>query len=473
MRSARVVALWIVPVASFAAAALGAAFAGRLAQMLRSLPNATETSHAEPFGIDEFDEVASFVQESAQVRKLHELAMRLTQFQDLRSLLGEILSAALAAVGAGKGTIELIEKAGVQHIHTQQGFWREEGDPSEWLPELRGMSESRKLIIIEDVERSPVLGTDARRGLLRAGVRAVQCAPLVTRRGARLGHITIYGASPWRPPENELRFLELLTRQAADLIEKVREEEELRAANQALSRANQDLSYFAFAASHDLQEPLRMVTTHAQLLVKEYAAHANQVAIDYVRHIVEGTAHMRQLISDLLAFTEIRAGGDNSAEAVDLNDVIESVRLSLKTSIDDAQAVIVAEPLPTIRAHAPHFISLFQNLLSNAIKYRGEELPHIRVSSIEHGNELQLSVADNGIGIDPEYHQQIFAPFKRLHGRKIPGTGIGLAICQRAVERYGGRIWVESEAGRGSTFHFTLPTVAVHSAGERADGAEH
>jgi len=465
MRDARVVALWMVPMASFAAAALGAVFAGRLTQMLHSLANEAEASRADPFGIDELDAVASVVQESAQMRRLHELAIRLTRLHDLRSLLGEILSAALAAAGAGKGTIELIEKDGVQRIHAQKGFWPDEGDFSGWLTESSAISESNEWIVIEDVERSPVLGTNARRDLLRAGVRAVQYAPLVTRRGSRLGHVAIYGASSRRPPETEQRFLELLTRQAADLIEKVREEEELRVTNQALSRANQDLRHFAFAASHDLQEPLRMITIYTQLLVKECAAHTNQAAIESAHYIVEGTAHMRQLISDLLAFTEIRGDGNTSAETVDLNDVIESVKLNLKSTIDDAQAVIFTEPLPAIRAHAPHFVSLFQNLLSNAIKYRGEAAPQIRVSFMEKGDELQFSVADNGIGIDAEYHQQIFAAFKRLHARTVSGTGLGLAICQRAVERYGGRIWVESDDGKGSTFHFTLPAIAVLSGG--------
>jgi PAS domain S-box-containing protein len=236
--------------------------------------------------------------------------------------------------------------------------------------------------------------------------------------------------------------------------------ESLRLANRALTRSNEDLERFAFIASHDLQEPLRMITTYAQLLVKQFESAAGGQAEMYVRNISQGTARMHELITDLLAFTEIRGEGDTPGEEVDLNRILDTVKLNLKAAIDDSGAVIAADPLPTIRGHAAHFIPLFQNLVSNAIKYRSERVPRIHIT-VEKHDGLHFALSDNGIGIEPQYHERIFVAFKRLHGRKIPGTGIGLAICQRIVERYGGRIWVESESGAGSTFHFTLPDAGV------------
>ncbi len=237
--------------------------------------------------------------------------------------------------------------------------------------------------------------------------------------------------------------------------------------NANLTRSNEALERFAFVASHDLQEPLRMITAYSQLLVKTHPGEFDKEAAMFVGNIVEGTKRMRELLADLLAYTEISAGpeGPAEAEAVDLNLVIENVRQNLKATIDENGAVITSDALPTLAAHKGHFVPLFQNLIGNAIKYRSEHPPRIHISVQKTDGQFRFAVADNGMGIDPEYHEKIFAMFKRLHGKKIPGTGIGLAICQRVVERYGGRIWVESQVGQGATFLFTLPTVAVYSAG--------
>ena len=242
--------------------------------------------------------------------------------------------------------------------------------------------------------------------------------------------------------------------------------QDLRQSNETLALTNQDLERFAFIASHDLQEPLRMITAYSQLLIKSYRGQFDEEASAFVGTIVEGTRRMRELLADLLAYTEIRARGEETPEAVDLNVVIEQVRSNLKSAIDDSRAEVTCDVLPTLRAQRGHFQPLFQNLIGNAIKYRGSSAPRIHVSVETVEGELRFAVSDNGIGIDPEYHKQIFEVFRRLHGKKIAGTGVGLAICQRVVERYGGRIWVESAAGEGSRFLFTLPTIAVKVAGE-------
>jgi signal transduction histidine kinase len=172
---------------------------------------------------------------------------------------------------------------------------------------------------------------------------------------------------------------------------------------------------------------------------------------------------MRELLADLLAYAEIGARPDQPAEPVDFNLVVEKVRENLAMTIAESGTVIRVGRLPVVRGFESHFIPLFQNLIGNAIKYRSEQTPQVDISAGRMNGFIQICVSDNGMGIAPEYHSKIFVAFKRLHGKKIPGTGIGLAICQRVVERYGGRIWVESELGQGANFIFTLPadTLAI------------
>ncbi len=276
--------------------------------------------------------------------------------------------------------------------------------------------------------------------------------------------------SPVQDPTGRITAASVVSRniteqvRAADRLARLNAD--LQRSNEVLALTNQDLERFAFIASHDLQEPLRMITAYSQLLIKSFPGQFNSEASAYVDNIVDGTTRMRELLTDLLAYTEIRSRDEEPLELVDLNAVIENVLQNLKASIDESGAVISSDHLPVVRAFRAHFQPLFQNLIGNAIKYRSEGPPRIHVSVQEVGGELRFSVSDNGMGIDPEYHKQIFEVFRRLHGRKIPGTGVGLAICQRVVERYGGRIWVESQAGHGATFFFTLPNVAVRVAGE-------
>jgi PAS domain S-box-containing protein len=232
---------------------------------------------------------------------------------------------------------------------------------------------------------------------------------------------------------------------------------ERKQAEKALRRANEDLNQFAFAASHDLQEPLRMITSYSQLLLKGYRGQLNGEAGVCVDFIGKGTKQMRELLSDLLSFTEVgAANGQWEHELVDLNLIFQKVTQNLTAAIDESAAIVTSEDLPQVEGEAAHFVQLFQNLIGNAIKYHGESPPRVHVTAELVNGERRFSVADNGIGIDPEYHQKIFGVFKRLHGKAISGTGIGLAICQRVIERYGGRIWVESEVDHGATFHFTL-----------------
>ena len=231
---------------------------------------------------------------------------------------------------------------------------------------------------------------------------------------------------------------------------------ELREAQEQLRRANEDLTQFAFAASHDLKEPLRMITSYSQLLVSGYRGKLDGEAELCVGFIVDGTRRMRELLDDLLTYTSV-TNVNEKAGALDLDQVFQEVNQSLKAAIEESGAVITSDPLPIVSGNRAHFVQLFQNLIGNAIKYRAERPLRIRVSAQRSDGQWRFSVADNGIGIAPQHHEKIFGVFKRLHGKHIPGTGIGLAICQRVVERYHGRIWVESAADRGATFYFTLP----------------
>jgi signal transduction histidine kinase len=227
--------------------------------------------------------------------------------------------------------------------------------------------------------------------------------------------------------------------------------------NEELRLVNDDLKQFAFAASHDLQEPLRMITNYSQLLVKGYRGQLDGEADVCVNFITKGAKHMRELLAALLSYTKVGEEQDEADEPIDLNLILSKVTDNLKTAIDESSAVVSWSDLPTVRGQDARFVQLFQNLISNAIKYRGEAAPQIAISAEHRNDEWCFAVSDNGIGIEPEFYQTIFGLFKRLHGSSVPGTGIGLAICQRVVARYRGRIWVESVMGRGTTFYFTLP----------------
>jgi len=225
-----------------------------------------------------------------------------------------------------------------------------------------------------------------------------------------------------------------------------------------LKRSNEDLEQFAYIASHDLQEPLRMVTRYVTLLRDRYQAHAEPKTQEFIGFALDGTTRMQELIQALLAYSRVDTQGQPFAPT-DCNRVLERALLNLKVAIDESHAAITLKPLPTLMADGVQLGQLFQNMIGNAIKFRGERSPEIQVTATQEADHWHFRVQDNGIGIAEEHFQRIFVLFQRLHSpAKYPGTGIGLALCKKIVERHGGRIWVESQPGHGSTFHFTLPT---------------
>jgi light-regulated signal transduction histidine kinase (bacteriophytochrome) len=241
-------------------------------------------------------------------------------------------------------------------------------------------------------------------------------------------------------------------------------EEKLQSTLEDLERSNKELQQFAYVASHDLQEPLRMVASYTQLLEKHLKDKLDADAKEFIYYAVDGATRMQMLIEDLLAYSRIGARG-KPLKPTDCNRVLRQVIGNLGVAIEENQAIITHDRLPTVTVDAVQMRQLLQNLIGNAIKFKGPEAPRVHIRAEQRPNEWLFSVRDNGIGIDPQYKERIFAIFQRLHSRQeYRGTGIGLAICNRIVERHGGRIWVRSELGKGSTFFFTIPAPPDRSA---------
>ena len=249
---------------------------------------------------------------------------------------------------------------------------------------------------------------------------------------------------------------DITERKAAQEALRQREVLEQRAAE--LKRSNDDLQQFAYIAAHDLQEPLRMVASYTQLLSKRYKGKLDADADEFITYAVDGAHRMQLLIRDLLAFCRVGTQGKELQETSS-EEALERALLNLKGAIQDSGAAVTHDPLPAVNADGTQLTQLFQNVVENAIKYRGAEPPRVHISAqMNESNEWVFSIGDNGIGIDPQHFERIFVMFQRLHGRdEFSGTGIGLTVCKKIAERHGGRMWVESDPGKGSVFYVALP----------------
>ncbi|HAG82998.1 MAG TPA: hypothetical protein DCL61_18015 [Cyanobacteria bacterium UBA12227] len=256
-----------------------------------------------------------------------------------------------------------------------------------------------------------------------------------------------------------LSLVQDITEQKETEAALVNNAELLRVLNEELVQSNRDLEQFAYVASHDLQEPLRTINSYTQLLARKYQGSLDAKADKYIKYIVEGTTRMQQLINDLLEFSRVGRNG-KPLQPTACDGVISQVLDHLKIAIAQNNAVVTYESLPTVMGDRTQLIQLFQNLIGNGIKFRGEKPPQVHISATHQGNEWVFTVRDNGIGIESEYFDRIFTIFQRLCSRyEYSGNGIGLAICKKIVERHGGHIWVDSELGVGTSFHFTIPCV--------------
>lgn len=282
---------------------------------------------------------------------------------------------------------------------------------------------------------------------LKAGERVDHFETLRRRKDGTLLNISLT-ISPVRDENGKIIGASKIAR---DITQQKRAEAEIR-------RANQDLEQFAFSASHDLQEPLRSVKIYSDLLAQRYRAKLDGQALEFLDFLRGGAMRMESLVSDLLAYTQVSKRVEGS-ETADANAALAMVLKGIAGSISESGARISSDPLPEVPMHGAHLQQLLQNLIGNAIKYRSpERTPEIHVAAQLEGDGWTFNVTDNGIGIAPAYKEKVFGLFKRLHtSEEYSGTGIGLAICQRIVDQYNGRIWVESEPGRGSAFRFTIP----------------
>jgi PAS domain S-box-containing protein len=259
--------------------------------------------------------------------------------------------------------------------------------------------------------------------------------------------------SPLESPEGIL-----VTAAIRDISARKKSEAHLVKTVEELKRSNNELEHFAYVASHDLQEPLRMVASYTQLLAKRYTGRLDSDADEFIAFAVDGAERMQGLIQDLLAYSRVGTG-DKPLREISSEDALQIALTNLRATVEESGAVVTHDSLPAITSDATQLTHVFQNLIGNAIKYRSAAVPRVHVALANRGsNEWTFSVRDNGMGIDPQYFERIFVLFQRLHGREeYKGTGIGLAICKKMLERLGGRIWVESQPQQGSTFYFTLP----------------
>jgi signal transduction histidine kinase len=300
---------------------------------------------------------------------------------------------------------------------------------------------------------------------LRTGFRSMISVPLISKDQV-IGGLNLRSFKPNAYTERDLKIAGDIGIQIAGTVansllfaERKRMEVALREKTEKLARSNEDLEQFAYVASHDLQEPLRMVTSYVQLLSKRYGGKLDADANEFIDFAVDGAVRMRKLINDLLTYSRVGTQGKELSPTDSEAALAQSVK-DLEVTIEENGAFVTHDPLPTVMADRPQLGQLFQNLIGNAIKFRGTEPPRVHISASRNGKGWIFSVRDNGIGVAPEYSERIFIIFQRLHGRQeYAGTGIGLAICKKIVERHGGHIWVESDLGKGATFCFSLPAV--------------
>lgn len=312
-------------------------------------------------------------------------------------------------------------------------------------------------VIVSDIATDP-LWAEYRDAALAHGLAACWSTPILTVDGRVLGTFALYYTHSHEPEPREQQLVQIITRTAAIAIERKRSEQERERQTLALARTNAELERFAYVASHDLQEPLRTIASYTQLLARRYKGRIDSDADEFIEFIVRGVRRMSDLLHDLLSYTRlIHPKSLPAKRAVSSSSAVEAAIDNLAAMVQESGASVMYGQLPIVFADPVQLTQIFQNLISNAIKYRKEEPPRVEIRCEERDGEFLFSVSDNGIGIDAVHWQEIFVPLKRLQSGRVEGTGMGLAICAKIAESHGGRIWVSSRPGEGSTFRFTLP----------------
>jgi PAS domain S-box-containing protein len=402
----------------------------------------------------------------ARMSRLQEISTRLVGQGDLTSLLEKIVQAAMDITGADMGNIQLKDETGAMRIAAHNGFGRPFLDFLNRLHQERTESACSqaiagcKRVIIEDVTLSPVFaGSPALPVLLEAGVRAVQSTPLVSRSGEIVGMFSTLYRTPRNPGEVDLHLLDLLARQAADLIERMQVIDALNRRSAQLEAANEELESFSYSVSHDLRAPLRAIDGYSRMILRRHADTLDEDALGKFTVIRDNTRVMGQLIDDLLAFS--RLGRTHlSMATIEPAGLIREIWEELKAASPDRRLTLKIAAIPPCRGDQGLIKQAFVNILANAVKFtktRDEAL--IEVGGSAGADESTYFVRDNGVGFDMQYHDKLFGVFQRLHSAdEFEGTGVGLAIVKRIVHRHGGRIWAEGKPGEGATFYVALPT---------------
>jgi signal transduction histidine kinase len=436
-----------------------------------------------------------------ELQTLHAISDTILDSLDLKITMERILDRALEIGGFDVGIIRLLDRMheALEPV-ASRGYWNL-GNVESHRKKLDGYTTGAGTAQVIDDKTVHVLDLTQISGMhtfKREGVQTLVAVPLRSHEDV-LGVLQLGARTKREFQESELRILDAIGIQAGIAIQKARLYEESRQAQAELAgkaeelarsnielqhfaeeiklakeklekvnsiltvqaaelaRSNTELEQFAYIASHDLQEPLRMVASYVQLLARRYKGKLDADADEFIGFAVDGSKRMQDLINALLAYSRIGTKG-RDFEPTECESVLKTTLKNLQMAIEDSQAVVTHDPLPTVNADATQLGQLFQNLMGNAIKFRGDKCPAVHVSAAKSGQEWVFSFRDDGIGIDPQYSERIFVIFQRLHSKEeYPGTGIGLALCKKIVERHGGRIWLESEPGKGATFRFTLP----------------